>query len=459
MLTRRALLQLAAAAVPGLLVGCGAGFDPDAVPESITRFPRTPMSGDVTSTRAVLTFHVADDTPVVLRVWTGEEVVLDSAIEPNGDGFHKVMVDDLVPGTEYHYAVFSGKPRRFEERSLIGRFRTWPSEDTREPVSIALLACVGQGTILPDYYYPEGMPVPTTEPIQWEVFTHAREHDLDAIVHLGDQAYLDYVWELQDGTVEAYLNAWGAFHGGGYRDVYPLAPLYATWDDHEATDNSDFDPWDTTPEIDAKVANAQEAWYRVMPIDAMTPSEAPVWRSFRFGGTVELVLLDCRYELQEDHLMSTAQLDFLLDRIESSPCRFVCVATPRPFANITSDPALAADNQDRWEAYTADRGRVTALLDALDARHVVFVAGDLHMNYLGRVSLEGDAPSQDAWEVCVTSGNVNPLAGGLSREQFELVDTRPHLPILTFDPDAGTIHVAFYARDGSLTFERTLDDV
>ena len=31
--------------------------------------------------------------------------------------------------------------------------------------------------------------------------------------------------------------------------------------------------------------------------------------------------------------------------------------------------------------------------------------------------------------------------------------------MLTFDPDAGTVHVAFYDVDGALTFERTLDDV
>ncbi|MCA9489721.1 MAG: hypothetical protein KC621_07345, partial [Myxococcales bacterium] len=234
MFTRRGVMVLLASLVPGLLVGCKAeDFDPEAIPESVARFPRTPIAGDMTSTRVVLAFYVADDSPVTLRMWNEEGVVVDEAVDPSGDGFHKVFVDDLTPGTTYHYAVFSGAAPDFEDRSLIGQVRTAPAEDALVPVTIALLACVGQGTVLPDYYLPEGSAAPTAEPFQWEVYTHAREHDLDVLIHLGDQAYLDFVWHTADGTYDAYLNAWGYYHGGGYRDLYPLAGLYATWDDHE----------------------------------------------------------------------------------------------------------------------------------------------------------------------------------------------------------------------------------
>lgn len=455
MYSRRTVLVSAAATAA---FGCRReDFDPAAVPESVARFPRTPMAGDTTSTRVVIAFHVADDAPVTLRVWTGDEVVVDRPIGPGGDGFHKVVVDDLVPGTTYEYAVFGGEGPDFEDRGLIGRFRTAPDDDALVPVKIALLACVGQGTVLPDYYFPEGTPAPTAEPFRWELYTHAADHDLDALVHLGDQAYLDWVWSEQDGTVEAYLDAWGYYHGGGYRDLYPLASLYATWDDHEAVDNATFDPWDPSAEDEVKLANAQAAWFRAMPIDAESPG--PVWRGFRWGATLELLLLDCRYELGPENQVSEAQLAWLLERIAASPCRFVCVATPKPFADIATSSPLSEDNADRWSNFPLDRDRVTALLDAEGAKHVVFVTGDIHMTYLGRASVSGDAVSDRAWEVCCTSGNINPLASGLSADQFAFVAAAPHLPVLTFDPDAGTVHVAFYAVDGSLAFERTLDDV
>lgn len=458
MLTRRTVLKLAAASVAGLTVGCAGSFDPDSVPESIERFPRTPMAGDMTSTRIVLSFHVADDAPVTLRVWTDDEVVVDEDIDPSGDGFHKVMIDDLTPGTTYRYAVFYGKPNRFEDRSLIGQVRTAHAEGSLDPVRIAIMACVGQGTVLPDYYFPEGLPAPTPEPFQWEVYTHAKDHDLDALIHLGDQAYLDYVWVNEAGTLEAYLHAWGFYHGGGYRDLYPLAGLYATWDDHESADNAKFDPWDMTPEDETKLANAQAAWFKTVPIDAMAPGDATVWRAFRWGDTVELILLDCRYELTPDELVSEAQLSWLLDRIERSPCRFVCVATPKPFALISSSQGLSNDNADRWGNFRNQRDRLAQLIDDMGANHVVFVTGDIHMNYLGRARLRGETVSEKVWEVCCTSGNTNPLASSLSDEQFLFVGNAPHLPVLTFDPTAETVHVAFYARDGSLAFEHTIED-
>ena len=453
--TRRSILRAAAAVLPLLTLGA-CGFVPEEVPESIERFPRTPIAGDMTSSRVVIAFYVADDSAVTLRVWTDEAVVIDMPIEPSGDGFHKVMIDDLSPGVTYTYAVFGGRAPRFENRSLIGRVRTALPDDSTEPVRLAVLSCIGQGTILPDYYMPASTDRPTTEPFQWELFTHAADKEIDALLHLGDQAYLDFVWLEEGGTREAYLSAWGYYHGGGYRDLYPVAGLYATWDDHESTDNRFFDPWDLSDEDAVKLANAQEAWYRVNPIDAHTPSEATVWRAFRWGKTVEVVLLDCRYELTEDRMMSPEQLDWLIERLESSPCRFVCVVTPKPFAQITSSSDLADDNADRWESYPPDRERVLAAIDGLDGTSVVFVTGDIHTNYFGRTSLDGERPSERCVEVCCTSGNLSPFAASLSDEQFPFIDNTPHLPILTFDPEAGTVSVEFWNRYGELDFSETV---
>ncbi len=460
MLSRRAVLRLFAAA-PGLAVACsGDGepgtssstpVDPLAVPESTTRFPRTPMAGDMTPTRVVIAFHVADDSAVTLQVWTDEGVVVDQAIDPSGDGFHKVMIDDLQPGTTFQYAVFGPD---FADRGLIGQFRTPPEEDVAVPVTIALMACVGQGTVLPDFVRTPSMEGGgQEEPFQWELYTHAHEHDLDFLVHLGDQGYMDNVWKFEEGTTEAYLEAWGAYHAGGYRDLYPLAGLYVTRDDHEVVDNSELDPWDMTAEQAQKLDQGLQAWVKVTPID-MTEVK-PIWRSFRWGATLELVLLDCRYELTDEVLVSEAQLAFLLERLEQSDARFVCVASPKPFTDIASTAQLFADNKDRWDGVPDQRQRV---IDAIDARGggVIFVTGDIHMCYLGRVTTGGDQPSDDTWEVCVTSGNINPLAGGLDTDQWSFVDPNPKLPVLTFDPDAGTVHVAFYHRDGSLTFEQTV---
>ena len=120
-----------------------------------------------------------------------------------------------------------------------------------------------------------------------------------------------------------------------------------------------------------------------------------------------------------------------------------------------SSASLFRDNADRWDGFPEQRERVMAALDARGGG-VVFVTGDIHMSYAGRITTGGDAVRDRTWEVCTTSGNINPLASSLSEEQFPFVVSAPHLPVLTFDPDSDAVHVAFYAKDGSLAHEQDL---
>ena len=123
-ISRRTLLQLTASSIPLLAMGCAGPVVVEDIPESLARFPRTPISGDMSEDRAVLTFFVADDSPVTLWVWNDDGLVLDRAVASNGDGFHKVMLDALEPGTRYHWAVLGGEGPRYEDRSLVCSFRT-----------------------------------------------------------------------------------------------------------------------------------------------------------------------------------------------------------------------------------------------------------------------------------------------------------------------------------------------
>ena len=56
----------------------------------------------------------------------------------------------------------------------------------------------------------------------------------------------------------------------------------------------------------------------------------------------------------------------------------------------------------------------------------------------------------------VTSGNTNPLADQLPEAQFPWRSENAHLPLLTFDPEAGEVHVEFVATDGTVSHARTL---
>lgn len=462
-LSRREFLGTAAGGLAGLALGCSSGpFDPEAVPESRDIFPRTPMAGEMKPSSFLVSGHVETGEEVTLRVWQrgadggALQLLVDQPVTPDERGFLKVAVDGLSPGQWYEYALFAGG---LSSRSLIGRVRTALPDGSTEPVRIAIAACVGSG-VLPEYVSPHD-PQPYDP---WPTMQQAAQQDYDVFIHLGDQAYMDQVYDA-GGTLEQYLAAWGAYHGGGYRVVYPRTGLYCTWDDHEVTNNGTVDPWTTVPEERRRIDDAIHAYYTVMPIDAEQPHVDPLWRSFRWGDTVEFIVLDCRYERQPPETgiyLGEAQLAFLLDRLANSPCHFKCVVNSVPFANLGLPEDNALFNQlvnplDRWQGYATQRAEVQAFVDANDVRNVLWITGDVHMCYVGQVDSEPATYAEGMWEVCVTSGNTNPLASELPAAQFPWRSENAHLPLITFDPTNDQVVVEFIATDGSLAHRRELD--
>ena len=440
-------------------------FDPAGIDESLEHFPRTPMAGQMQAESVVIAGHVVGASSVTLRVWqptenAGEVFSIDEQVlTPDANGFVKARVEGLRGGEWYEYAWFTGDAETgFETRSLLCRVRTALAEGTLEPVRIAIGACIGRG-ILPEYVDPEDI-----QPVEvWDTMVQAAEQDYDLFIHLGDQGYMDQVWDA-GGSYEQYLAAWGAYHGGGYRTVYPRSGLLFTWDDHEVTNNGTVDPWTSDAEELARIEAAHRAYYTVMPIEGEGPSEAPLWRSFRWGDTVEFIVLDCRSErgpVEDGPYVGEAQYAFLLDRLQNSPCRFKCVVNSVPFARLGIPPGTPLVEQllkpeDRWEGYADQRDAVQAFVDDNAITNVVWVTGDVHMCYVGQVEGEPSSPGRAMWEVCVTSGNTNPLADQLPEAQFPWRSENAHLPLLTFDPEAGEVHVEFVATDGTVSHARTL---
>jgi phosphodiesterase/alkaline phosphatase D-like protein len=445
-------------------------FDAAAIAESVEIFPRTPMAGEMKAESFLISGHVEravlGEEPLTVRVWQPSEVagevfsIAETTITPGEAGFFKVAIEGLRGGEWYEYGFFVGDPESgFRARSLIGRVRTALAEGTAEPVRIAIAACVGRG-ILPEYVDPEN-----PEPVEvWDSMAQAAEQDYDLFIHLGDQAYMDRVYDA-GGSLEQYLAAWGAYHGGGYRSVYPHSGLYCTWDDHEVTNNGTVDLWTEDPEDRARIENAQRAYFTVMPIDAAEPGVDHLWRSFRWGDTVEFIVLDCRSERQSPQTgvyLGDEQFAFLLERLRNSPCKFKCIVNSVPFArlNLPDDSPLIqqlVDPEDRWEGYVTQRDTLKAFVDEHQLRNIVWITGDVHMCYVGRIESDPSSPAERMWEICVTSGNTNPLASALPEGQFVWRSQNGHLPLITFDPEAERVHVEFIAGDGSVSHSQELD--
>ena len=380
---RRDLLKLSALAVGALPTACyRATSDPKQLSDedSARYFPQSVMSGDprseldpstntfaasivlwvrvedasVTSGELALSLSMALDEgmtqPVSLSA--DAEVMFTKA---EADHCLGVRVGGLEPATTYYYR-FSYQALEGIAQTRIGRTRTAPAGDAKEPVKFAVICC--QDYVGKYFHVPQ----------------HISEQDVDFVLHLGDYVYEttgdpsfqttsdaraivfsapEEALELGSGAA-SYLAAQSL---SNYRDLYKQYrsdpglqalherhPIIAIWDDHEFSDDShgDVATYDDgrsdETEPDRRAA-ADQAWFEFMPVDYTDPPTAKldklgefpdnftIYRSFVFGQHLELVITDLR-RFRPDHLVP-----------EDAPPGAVFLSADEVAANFDTPPA------------------------------------------------------------------------------------------------------------------------
>lgn len=403
-------------------------FDATTIPQDDVVFPLAVMAGEMRADSMMLTVWVPDAQPKRLRVWSATDepgsvaVAFDDMVAPNADGFVKLTIEALCPGTWYSYAYFVEEGGELVGRSTIGNVRTAIADNALEPLVIAMTACNGDngGTW------------------SWPALDVMADEYYDVFLHLGDMAYNDGMF-----TLEEYRGNWRQYLGGeDFKRVFAGAGLYATWDDHEIDDNSGFDPRSMDPMDLQRRENALSAYFELLPIDG-GPPDFQLWRTFRWGLTAEIIVLDCRYERRasQDIYISQAQMDFLKQRLTDSPCHFKVVMNSVPITNMPGVWDLGAF--DRWEGFPAQRDEILAFIDDQQIDNVWFLSGDFHVCFVSRLEPSGDNLSARTREIACTGGNTNILGTLLAAPQFDYGTSQARGLILMFDPEANAVNVRF----------------
>ncbi len=307
-------------------------------------FPQSVMSGDPREDSIVLWTRCVDadaDGPmlVLLQVARDEaftdRLTLDGAssleLGPEAASDHclKVRLTGLEAGTYYWYRFLYRLPDG-DFASRLGRTRTAPAVDADVPVRFATVSCQDFN----GKYY--------------NSYKRLLREEVDFIVHLGDYVYEttgdpryqdtspDRVMAFSDtdGAIE-FDDDGDVFYAaralGNYRDLYKTYrgdqvlqqvqerfPMIVIWDDHEFADDSwgahSTDTNDREDEFDIeRRQNATQAWFEYMPVDyadpdfeydrtVPVPDDIRIYRDFRFGAHVHLVLTDLRL-YRPDHIV------------------------------------------------------------------------------------------------------------------------------------------------------------
>ena len=372
-----------------------------------SRFRHGVASGDPLADRIILWTRVTPRDPsatesITVRWRIGADpelrrVVSDGTAETGSARDFTIKVDagGLTPGTPYYYAFDVDG-----EQSPIGRTKTFPASGV-ERMRFALVSCSN---------YPAGF---------FNAYAAINKRpDLDAIVHVGDYIYEfaegEYgvgaaIQRLPEPSREAVSLTDYRLRYATYRtdpdlqEAHRLFPFIAVWDDHESANNAwwggaiNHNPEKGEGEWKPRQAAAYKAYLEWMPIREAADPGIHLYRTFRFGGLVDLVMIDTR-GLRDKQvassdaaaladpkrtLMGAAQEAWVFDQLRASQragTSWTLLGQQVIFSPITL-PGTRITNNDVWDGYPAQRTRVLDFIEREKIRNLAILTGDAHSSW------------------------------------------------------------------------------
>lgn len=377
--------------------------------------------GDVTGESAILSTCFTSGRALKLGLWEaqadlGAKPLIWADVYTLDGGFVHIDAIGLKSYTNYTYAFFEPLGR-----SRVGYFRTAPDSNMLVPLTIGASCCT-------DNMY---------QPV---VLEHAAmRNDLDVFLLLGDSSY-------NDGckTLKEFRAKWAqSFRKKGYMDLRASTSVIAALDDHEVIDN--FDP-ETTPK--SVLSSALRAFHDFTPTRSRGNNQ--LWRTFRWGRTCEIFVMDCRTERRPstrgtrlEQYISREQMEWLKNGLRSSNASFKLIMNSVPIG-IFPFPSAS----DRWEGYPSQRNEILSFIDDQDIKGVLWLSGDFHFASVGRVSPHG--PGSNQTEILAGPGAQvpNPLGLALNASKhFDWASIRNNYVTLTFSPEKYEVKLCYMGGD------------
>ena len=422
-------------------------FFPGATSLDEDSFPLGVQAGSATSSSIHLWTVLAGAGPwrlVVFADGSGDdpgEIIVEGPVGPVENDTAHVDVTYLPSSVWFRYCFvvdIEGDNGPIP-RSAIGRFRTAPAEGELEVLAFGGISCNNIS------YAP------------FDPLFHAAESALDFFLFAGDTVYAD-----GSKSIEDFRSVWRNYlDDSSYRAIMQSTSTLATWDDHEVDNN--WDPETMNPNV---IQAATDAFFEHLPVRRDPDAPDRIWRSHRWGKTLEIFVLDCRAErlpsTQGDNgtYISTEQMEWLKNGLADSPCVFKLILNSVPITNMPLLFDLAAD--DSWVGYSGQREEILEYIsNSIDG--VVWLAGDFHLGAITHVEGEG-SPYYDQMEIFMGPGGQfsNPgwflLEAGPQAAQYPFATPNYNFVRFIADPlsEPPALIVEFVGSDGDVFHEEVI---
>jgi alkaline phosphatase D len=358
--------------------------------------------GDVTSSSALLWARADREATLNVVLSGGRHGGIARAPARTADDFTaRIPLEQLAPGTTYRYrAWFSlGSRGTSHGPTVEGSFRTAPERDTVAPLRLAFGGDLNGQNVCRDSV--EGLPIMET----------VRAWRPDVFVGLGDIIYADNACAATGlygnaqvpgdfgpaADLAAYRAHWRYSRAdGGFQRLLEGTDYVGVWDDHEVV--NDFGPLtDTratppyTPGVHLMPIGLQ-AFLDFTPVAIARNTPLRLYRSFRWGKNLELIVLDARqyrdpnFETDTDAhpktMLGREQVTWLKEQLAASDATWKVIVSSVPMSIPTGFPAT--NGRDGWANFDQNTGYERELLDILGfmnthrVRNSVWITTDVH---------------------------------------------------------------------------------
>jgi hypothetical protein len=256
------------------------------------------------------------------------------------DGVVRFEVDGLPAATSFWYRVATS-----DGPGPIGEVATFAGGAA--DLTIAFSSCARMGS-------------------NGAVFDAIRAVDPDVYIVTGDLFYGDIGPNDPDAFRRAYVEA---LTRPAQAALYRATPIAYVWDDHDYAQN----------DADSGAASrpaAMEVYRELVPHHPLSGAESPIHQAFTIG-RVRVIMTDTRSGRDPDAgtALGAEQLAWFEAELRAAAERYPLVIWVNP------DPWIAGPDPgaDHWGGFPQEREHLASLIDSLDFRGFMMLAGDAHM--------------------------------------------------------------------------------
>jgi alkaline phosphatase D len=356
-------------------------------------------------------------------------------IDGASDFIGKFELNDLEPDTLYSYRVIAQRGSEQDE-SAVASFHTAPHWHRSKRVRFAWGGDVGQGLA-------NRPPFPA--------FASITAERPDFFIFNGDTIYGDGPTPIGPGatTVPEF---WAKYKENRADPLFQAlarqTPMIINWDDHEVdNDYRGLDP--ALPE--GRLGVGRQTFFDYWPVRSHLPD---TWRSFRWGGELEIFVLDNRQFADPldapdgpgKTMLGSQQRRWLESAVKRSEATWKVLVTSCPLSILRSPNPP----QDDWVSYEHELGSLLEAWREERVKNIVWLTADVHW------AQAIEYPAYGMWEFVGCPIGANPRVAGMPLsptfgpvERFLGLQERSYGSV-TVDPRERTMTVDLKLQDGTL---------